>query len=342
MREAYTHGGGLDLAIARFGGARADWLDLSTGINPSPVPLPELLPDIWTRLPEDGLMAAAIAAARSAYAAPPKAGIVAAPGSQALISLLPFLLPQTDVAILEPTYGEHRAAFAAAGHRVHAIASLDEMPARAGVAVVVNPNNPDGRQTSLEALAELQEDMRRRGGLLVVDEAFADAEPALSVAGRAGTEGLLVHRSFGKFFGLAGVRLGFALTTPVLAETLAARLGPWAVSGPALAIGAAVLASSETWSKVAGEVAAQAARRDEVLQGAGLTIHGATPLFATVETQDAAALFEALCRRHVLTRPFNYRPDWLRFGNVKDAAEAARLSKALAETLSDIAKGNDA
>ncbi|ORE94783.1 threonine-phosphate decarboxylase CobD [Aurantimonas sp. 22II-16-19i] len=331
MRTATIHGGGLDAAIARFGASPTGWLDLSTGINPAAVALPELDPAVWSRLPDSKLQARCVEAARAAYGVPRQAGIVAAPGSQALISLLPFVLPVGDVAILEPTYGEHRAGFAAAGHRVVSIGGPGELPDGARVVVVVNPNNPDGRRTEPAALLGLHAEMARRGGLLVVDEAFADAMPELSVAGQAGAEGLLIHRSFGKFYGLAGIRLGFALTTPALAETLAARLGPWAVSGPALAIGAAVLADPGLWAEVMETVALQAERRDRVLADAGHARVGATPLFATIETSDAHALFEGLCRRHILTRPFAYRADWLRFGNPKDAAEAARLAGALAD-----------
>lgn len=341
MKSATIHGGGLDAAIDRFGGEPGDWLDLSTGINPSPVALPDFDPAAWSRLPDAGLEARCVAAARAAYGVPPTAGIVAAPGSQALISLLPFVLPQADVAILEPTYGEHRASFEAAGHDVVGIGSLEELPDRAGVAVIVNPNNPDGRRTERRALLALLETMQRRGGLLVVDEAFADAIPGLSIADMAGEPGLLVHRSFGKFYGLAGIRLGFSLTTPALAETLRRRLGPWAVSGPALAVGAAMLSSERVRQATAEAVAAQAARRDQVLAEAGFQFVGATPLFATVETPQAGALFAALCRRHILTRPFSYRSDWLRFGNPKDAAEATRLRQALEAGLTEVAAAGD-
>ena len=330
MRAATIHGGGLDAAIAEFGGDRADWLDLSTGINPSPVALPALDPAVWAQLPDASLQARCIDAARSAYGAPETAGIVAAPGSQALISLLPFLLPKAEVAVLEPTYGEHRASFATAGHSVRGIGTIADLPDGASVAVVVNPNNPDGRRTERTTLLDLLAEMQRRGGLLVVDEAFADAAHDVSIADMAGEPGLLVHRSFGKFYGLAGVRLGFALTTPALAESLARRLGPWAVGGPALAIGAAVLASETVRDGVAKALQAQAALRDDVLGSAGLRFVGETPLFATVETPRAGALFEALCRRQILTRPFSHRPNWLRFGNPKDSAEAARLAGALA------------
>ncbi|MBB4002523.1 threonine-phosphate decarboxylase CobD [Aurantimonas endophytica] len=337
LDPALRHGGALDAAIANFGGRREDWLDLSTGINPAPPPMPALSPTLWQRLPEAELETRAIAAARFGYGAPPEAGIVAAPGTQALIAALPSLLPRNHVAILEPTYSGHRLAFETAGYEVIAVAALAAVPADATIVVVVNPNNPDGRVHEPADLLALAERLAARGGLLVVDEAFADADGGRSVAFATGRPGLLVYRSFGKFFGLAGLRLGFALTTPGLADALRGRLGAWAVSGPALAVGAAWLGDAKLCANVRARIAGQHALLAETLAGAGLTPVGGTHLFLTIHHPDAAALFAALCRRHILTRPFAYRGDWLRIGNVADAVEARRLGVALSEALGEIA-----
>ncbi|UIJ71495.1 threonine-phosphate decarboxylase CobD [Aurantimonas sp. HBX-1] len=336
LDPALRHGGALDAAIARFGGQRAEWLDLSTGINPAPPPLPDLSPALWQRLPEAELGASAIAAARSCYGAPLQAGIVAAPGTQALIAALPSLLPHGRVAILEPTYSGHRLAFETAGHAVIGIAALTEVPAEATIAVVVNPNNPDGSVHEPAELLALAERLAARGGLLVVDEAFADADPGRSVAFATGRPGLLVHRSFGKFFGLAGLRLGFALTTPGLADALRGQLGAWAVSGPALAVGAAWLGDARLCADIRASIARQHGLLAATLAATGLTPVGGTQLFQTIRHPDASALFAALCRRHILARPFAYRPDWLRIGNVADEAEAGRLGAALDDALGEI------
>jgi cobalamin biosynthetic protein CobC len=331
------HGGALDAAIARFGGHREEWLDLSTGINPAPPPLPPLSPSVWQRLPEAALERRAIEAARTAYDAPPEAGIVPAPGTQALIAVLPSVLPPCHVAILEPTYSGHRTGFETAGHGVTGFTSLDAVPAHATVVVVVNPNNPDGRTCEPADLLALADRLAARGGLLVVDEAFADADPAHSVAGATGRPGLLVYRSFGKFFGLGGLRLGFALTTPDLAAQLRARLGAWAVSGPALAIGAGWLGDAKHRTDVRASIARQHALLAETLAAAGVETVGGTSLFQTVRHPGAEALFGALCRRHILTRPFAYRSDWLRIGNAADAAAARRLGAALDAAFGEIA-----
>ncbi|MDY8107696.1 threonine-phosphate decarboxylase CobD [Fulvimarina sp. 2208YS6-2-32] len=336
-----THGGALDAAIERYGGSRADWLDLSTGINPAPPPVPDLLPDTWSRLPERAAEQRLANAARSAYGAPAKAGIAIAPGTQALISLLPYLFEPRTVAILDPTYSEHGRAFAAAGHTPCSFSHLAAIADAATIVVVVNPNNPDGKRFARRDLLDLADRLARRGGLLVVDEAFTDPEPGLSVAQETGRDGLLVLRSFGKFFGLAGLRLGFALTTPALAASLAARLGSWAVSGPALAIGTAFLEDRALIARVRVALGIQTDTLFGVLARVGLDVVGQTQLFATVHHPFAHALHGALCRRHILTRPFGYAPEWLRFGNPGEAHQALRLERALVESFAETRQARD-
>ena len=333
LEPALRHGGALDAAISRFGGARADWLDLSTGINPSPPPLPPVPQDAWTRLPERAAEDRLIVAARSAYGASEDASIVAAPGSQALISNLPFCLAPSKVAILSPTYSEHGLSFTAARHDVLRVPSIETVPDDAVTVVVVNPNNPDGRHVAPADLLSLADRLAARGGLLVVDEAFVDAESDWNLAASAGRPGLLIHRSFGKVYGLAGLRLGFALTTRELARRLSERLGPWAVSGPALAIGTAILEDDDLRDRISAQLAANAERLQCLLQKAGLEIVGRTSLFVTVRHPHAHRLHEALCRRNILTRPFDHSPEWLRFGLPGAVADWDRLEEVLAKAL---------
>lgn len=336
MSAHLVHGGALGAAIARFGGRREDWLDLSTGINPVPPPLPPLEPDLFTRLPEGELERDACEAARRLYGAPEGAGVVAAPGSQALISLLPHLLPAGEAAILTPAYAEHARAFQAAGHTVSALADPASAPATAEVVVVVNPNNPDGRRFARPALLALCDRLNARGGWLVVDEAFMDADPRESLGPDAGRPGLVVLRSFGKFFGLAGLRLGFALTVPDLAQRIAARLGPWSVSGPALALGARLMADADGVAALRRDIAQRATLTRGAIGAAGLSPEGDAALFSLVEMRRAHAVFEALGRRNILVRPFAGQPDWLRFGTVRDGAEAERLRAALGQARADV------
>ncbi|EME68420.1 histidinol-phosphate/aromatic aminotransferase and cobyric acid decarboxylase [Paramagnetospirillum caucaseum] len=258
---------------------------------------------------------------------PPHARVVAGSGSQALIQALPRITPPADAAILGPTYGEHARAWAAAGHRVREIGRLDEA-GDATVVVAVNPNNPDGRIIAPGQLLDLAARLAARGGLLVVDEAFCDERPDLSLTA-ATRPGLVVLRSFGKFFGLAGLRLGFAVAAEEMADRLAAHLGPWPVSGPALGIGAAALAD-EAWSAATiARLSDAAARLDAILGGAGLEVAGGTFLFRLARHDHAAELYERLGRAGILVRAFAFRSDILRIGLLGDAAAERRLGTAL-------------
>ena len=320
------HGGGLARAMRHFG-AGDDWIDLSTGINPWPYPVPDLPDSAWQRLPDEDALAALKAAARGFYGAGPEAPIAAAPGSQALIQLLPRLLPPGEVAVIGPSYAEHARCWRLAGHSVTETSKLEA--ATAPVLIVVNPNNPDGRRWSPETLFDAIR-KREEDGLVVIDEAFAEvALPAVSLAAAAGMPGLVVLRSFGKFFGLAGLRLGFALGPAALVERIEDALGPWAVSGPALALGRAALADAGWASAMRARLAARAAELDAVLARHGLEAEGGTDLFRLVRSGQAGAVFERLGQAHILVRSFSFRPDWLRFGLPPDADALARLERAL-------------
>ncbi len=253
--------------------------------------------------------------------------MVAGTGSQALIQALPRITPASQVAILGPTYGEHAIAWSAAGHAVREVSTLDEAGG-AAVVVVVNPNNPDGRVVAPEALLDLAERQNRSGGLLLVDEAFCDESPQLSVAARV-RPGLVVLRSFGKFFGLAGLRLGFAVAEAELAARLAAHLGPWPVSGPALGIGAAALADRDWTCGTIARLQDAASRLDVLLRGAGMEVLGGTSLFRLARHADAPDIYEALGRAGILVRAFTIRTDILRFGLPGSGPAEDRLRTAL-------------
>lgn len=325
---AILHGGDLDAARAAFPQAPGPWVDLSTGINPWPYPVPSIPAEAWTRLPGRGDEAALRAAAAAAYGAPSTAHVAAAPGSQALIQMLPRLREVGRVSILGPTYAEHAHAWTAAGHAIRTVNRVEDLE-DAAVGVIVNPNNPDGRLFTPDELLALSGRFAARGGWLVVDEAFADVVPEASVAGAADRPGLVVLRSFGKFYGLAGVRLGIAIAEESLAAAVRAAFGPWAVPGPTLAVATAALRDT-TWSAaMRARLAGAAGGLDRLLGDLGLTVVGGTALFRLARHDRAPELFSALGRAGVLVRRFEEQPDWLRFGLPPDAAAQERLSRAL-------------
>jgi cobalamin biosynthesis protein CobC len=328
-----VHGGGIAAAAARFGGRPEDWLDLSTGINPNPVALPDIDIAAWHRLPDRHRQDATRAAAARYYGTP-KALPLPVPGTQSVIQLLPRFVPAgRRAAVLSPTYGEYARVLENAGLAVDRVTRLEDVTEAHGLVIVVNPNNPDGRLLSQEDLLGLHRRINAAGGLLVVDEAFGDMRPEACIAPLAGEgmPGLLVFRSFGKFFGLAGLRLGFVLGQAAMLDRIEDGLGPWAVSGPALTI-ASKLMASET-SAIRRAIDERKAALDRVLADAGLAMVGGTGLFSLVAHAQAARLHEGLCRRHVLVRPFDYNPHWLRFGLTPDRASDARLAAALADVM---------
>ena len=329
--EPLVHGGDLAAARRLFPAAPRPFVDLSTGINPHPYRLPRLPAKAFGRLPDADAIAALAKTAAQAYGAPSAAHVVCAPGTQILLPLVSQLMPPGRAAVVAPTYGELARAAALAGHRVTDARDLAGV-GDAHLVFIGNPNNPDGRlfaKTDLIALAKV---LRARGGLLIADEAFMDVGPAgQSLASEVGLGSIVVLRSFGKFFGLAGLRLGFALAAPQLAARIAAMLGPWAVSGPALAIGTAALAD-KAWIESTRQRLAKAAQKlDAVLSGAGLDIIGGTSLFRLARTAQASALFNHLGRAGILARRFAEQQKWLRFGPPGNAQAWRRLQAALTD-----------
>ncbi len=322
------HGGNLAAAERIFGPPKEGWIDLSTGISPFPYPVTDICLDAWTRLPGQTEEIALKAAACRAYGAPENAPVVMAPGTQVLIQQLPRNIEKSRVVIRTPTYGEHAFCWAQAGHVVIE-ASFSQLPDNADVVVVVNPNNPDGHKISAETILSWSNEMAERGGILVVDEAFADVTPELSIAKYAGRPGLVILRSFGKFFGLAGLRLGFAFSDKTITSRLSSSLGPWAVSGPALQIGAAALNDMDWQNEARHRLSTAARRLEELLSEFSIQTIGRTPLFLLIGDEHAHALYEGLASYGILVRPFDYQPNWLRFGLPALESQWQRLENAL-------------
>ena len=319
------HGGRLRRAAQRYGIALEQWLDLSTGVNPTSWCGIDVPRSAWARLPEDddGLLAAA-----QRYFGVLQVLPVA--GSQAAIMHLPQLRAPGTVGVLAPSYAEHALRWREAGHQVAPLAIAD-CPSAADaldVLVLVNPNNPTGERIACAHLLEWHARLAARGGWLIVDEAFADADPSDSIASCTELEGLIVLRSLGKFFGLAGARVGFVLAAQEFLDVLEDRRGPWTIAGPARFVAQHALADRPWQNAMRARLHAQCARLVALLQRCGLPPAGGCSLFQWVPTVAAAAIHETLAREGILTRLFD-APNGLRFGLPAHDAEWERLERAL-------------
>lgn len=319
------HGGRLRKAAEQYGIAETDWLDLSSGLAPWPWPIPEIPLRAWARLPEtdDGLEQAAC----DYYGA---SQVLPVPGSQAAIQLLPRLRRSGKVGVLSPCYAEHAEAWRRNGYIVREVLEqeVDFFLDSLDVLVVVNPNNPTGLSLTPQRLLDWHARLARRGGWLVVDEAFMDNTPQRSLAAHANQVGLIVLRSFGKFFGLAGVRLGFVLAERKLLKLLAEQLGPWAVSGPTRVLGQVCLQDTDGHARQRLRSEAASLRLAELLERHGLKPHGGCALFQWLITARAEQLHEFMARRGILLRLFTHNSS-LRFGLPADEADWLRLEQAL-------------
>lgn len=323
------HGGRLRAAAQRWGIPLGDWLDLSTGIAPLGYPVPALSPQSWRCLPEDG---DGLEEAAAAYYGTPR--LLALPGSQAAIMALPRLRPvAAKAAILAPAYAEYAAAWQTAGHHLRFFApdELEAVAASCDVVMLGNPNNPTGERFARDRLLAAAEALHACDGELIVDEAFADADDTASlaaIAGSAEAPNVIVLRSLGKFFGLAGARVGFALGAAAMRERLAASIGPWAVAHPAREAARAAL-SDRAWQTDQRErLRAASTRLSRLLNTAGLAPCGGSALFSYVRTPRAPRLFEMLAQRGILARLFA-EPSALRFGLPGGEDEWTRFAAAL-------------
>lgn len=328
------HGGRLLSAARAYGIAPEAWLDLSTGISPFGWPVPPIPATAWSRLPQDddGLLDIA----RAYYGA---AHLLAVAGSQAAIQALPGLRRPSRVGVIAPGYKEHAHAWRRAGHAVESLpasALLDEVE-RFDVVVLIHPNNPGGDRFTRTQLLDAHASLAARGGWLLVDEAFMDATPAQSLCGEAHREGLIVLRSVGKFFGLAGARAGFVAAQPQLLETLHEQLGPWTLNGPARHVLMQALADRAWHAKARDWLKSSSASLASVLSRHGLNPGAGCAFFQCWQDARAEAVHVALARQGILTRLFEgegeksaARPACLRFGLPADASALQRLERALA------------
>lgn len=321
------HGGRVDAAARCFPDAPAPWLDLSTGINPWAWPTAQVAAPDCRALPTEAAIAGLCAHAARSFGAG-DLPIAALPGSEIGLRMLAQLGLPEPWRVVAPTYRTHHAALP--GATPIAVEAVEDEVRRGGTILLGNPNNPDGRVIAGERLAAVARTLAAHGGVLVVDEAFAEANTGASVLPHlTGHDRVLVFRSFGKFFGLAGVRLGFACGASALVEGLAGMAGSWPVSAHALAWGSAAYADDRWAEDMRARLRGAADALDRTLLHHGLEARGDCPLFRLVDHPDAPGIFARLARAGILVRPFDHHSRWLRFGLPEDAEALARLDAAL-------------
>jgi len=309
------HGGNLTRAAAQYGIPLAYWLDISTGINPNGYPVLDIPSLLWQRLPlaNDGLHEAALAYYDARH-------VLATPGSQAAIQALPKLRSACQVAMPDMMYAEHARNWTLNNHQVTRYSGIpDEALLNAtDVLVVCNPNNPTGNMIAPATLLAWHAKLAKRGGWLVIDEAFMDCSPEFSLAPYAHLAGLVILRSLGKFFGLAGARVGFVLAQPSLLNQLEETLGPWPIAGPARFIARHALQNSQWQRATRNNLNANSQRLHSLLSQHGLVPEGSHALYQWVPTKNAEAWHQHLARQGIWVRLFQ---EWsaLRFGLPPDA-----------------------
>lgn len=329
------HGGGVDAAVKEYGGEKSDWLDLSTGINPNPYPVYGVDPLAWQRLPDIYAMEILIKAARQYYCVSHGQEICVANGTQAIIEILPKAFSCKRVGIISPTYNEHAHVWGKSGAEVVEIKRGVTLPHDLDALVVVNPNNPDGSVFEKIELTEFAKSLEKSNGILIVDEAFCDVMPEQSLVSEL-PENAIVLKSFGKFFGLAGLRLGFAIGDPSLLKKIKEQIGVWSVSGPALQIGTRAFADTNWINYAITALKVLSKKQTDILQSIGLNIEGENPLFIYASHREARKIHDLLAKRHILIRPFLHDDTKLRFGICANKEMIERLEKSLKDVMKNV------
>jgi L-threonine-O-3-phosphate decarboxylase len=333
------HGGGLIAAARKYKRPLHEWLDLSTGINPIPYVVPEIPAEIWRRLPQDNdeLLEAA-----SAYFG--TAALLAVSGSQAAIQLIPHLFERSRVGLMLPSYNEHKHAWIQAGHEIVEIQSNSSISAQCSqlqldVLLLCNPNNPTGDLIDLQTIEECLSIMKKKQGTVLVDEAFMDSTPEKSVLPllEQYQDNLIVLRSLGKFFGLAGARVGFVAASTQILSALTEKLGPWTISGPSRFVACHALRNTQWQESNRHFLKTTAKKLLDELASAKLPADGYTDYFAWVKHRNARQLHEMLCQAGIFTRYFA-EPASIRFGLPATATESLRLRAELHELMENIAE----
>ena len=315
------HGGDIDLAIKKYGGQRADWIDLSTGINRTSYPWQESVKVELRDLPSSKLLMGLEKAASRAYKVAEGTDTAAVQGAQQIISLLPICLKNyNSVAILGPTYNEYEKAFKSSGIKAETVSEVSKLSS-SDIAIIVNPNNPTGKVIAEEILDDLSKKVR----ILIIDESFK----MFSSRRIQKFDNVIQINSLGKFFGLAGVRLGFVSGPSDFIKSVREMLGPWPISSIAAEIGIIAL-NDTTWISEMEKILLEGSN---VLHKACSTknwkLVGKTNLFHTYATSSCLEVEEQFAAHYIWIRTFDYSQTWIRLGIPTSKYEWTRVRQVL-------------
>ncbi len=309
------HGGNLLAAAAEENIPIDEWLDLSTGISPTSYPIPAIPDRAWHRLPEDEDNL--LDAAHHYYGT---SNLIATAGSQAALQVIPRLRHAISgpsrVAFLKPSYNEHAHAWATNGHSTTEFTSTAELLDAAcahDVIVLCNPNNPTGHLWNKEELLSVHRTVSSNGGWLIVDEAFIDSQPGASIISHTGAGGLIVLRSMGKFFGLAGMRMGFVAAWTAFLQEIQEALGPWTIAGPSRFVATTALMDTEWHATQCHQLRTLSDRLKYALNVSGYEPAGSTDYFHWITPSHATDLHRQWRQQGILTRLFE-DPTGIRIG----------------------------
>ena len=321
------HGGYLISAAEKYKIPIEQWVDLSTGINPNGWPIPNIPSACWQRLPESG--DSLISAAKDYYQCQ---SILAVAGSQAAIQILPQLRSKSKVGVLPLAYAEHGYSWKKAGHEIVELTeeTIGDQLDLLDVLILINPNNPTTQRFSKDHLLNWHKKLQQRNGWLIVDEAFIDTTPEESLCSYPASDGLIILRSIGKFFGLAGIRCGFVVGQEKLLTKINEALGPWTISHPSRYVATAALIDKQWQQQTRYDLKKQSERLVLLLTKRGLKPDGQTDLFVWIKIPEAKGIHQALAEQGVLTRLFD-QPLSLRFGLPQNEQQWSQFDIALSK-----------
>jgi len=319
------HGGKLFNASQKFSIPVNEWLDLSTGINSESWPIGKIPASLFCRLPEED--DSLLPAAQSYYGV---TNCLPIAGSQTAIQHLPHMRPSCNVAVISPGYEEHAFCWHYAGHKVYLISSeeIESILSNIDVLVIINPNNPTTERFSENQLCHWYDQLHKKKGWLIVDEAFMDITPDASVLKLSSNPGFIVLRSLGKFFGLAGIRVGFIFSDPAFLTKFSKGIGPWSISNPSRYIAIQALQDRAWQSKARNKLNKNAWKLFQLLNQANLSPHGRSDYFHWVVNKNSEEIFTHLAHQGILVRLFK-EPLSLRFGLPSNKLEFERLENSL-------------